>query len=183
MATTTNTAASSPGQLPASSSKFHHPYFTPSEVEYLSEKQRGKISISQEDKVRQNACGFLEAMGLRIGLYVALSSIQMTMMIIERGFDSPRRTISTAQTLYHRFHLFFPRKDFNYAARIAIRSLHTPADLPLASDTGRRARSPIRVYKDARHAQEAPRTAIRLVLHPVPRAGCQVKTSRRRSRP
>jgi len=92
---TTNTAASSPGQQPTSSSKFHHPYFTPAEVEYLSEKQRGKISISQEDKVRQNACGFLEAMGLRIGF--------------------PRRTISTAQTLYHRFHLFFPRKDFNYA--------------------------------------------------------------------
>ncbi|KAK2465363.1 hypothetical protein APHAL10511_002717 [Amanita phalloides] len=87
--------ASSPAQLPASSSKFHHPYFTPAEVEYLSEKQRGKISVSQEDKVRQNACGFLEAMGLRIGF--------------------PRRTISTAETLYHRFHLFFPRKDFHYA--------------------------------------------------------------------
>ncbi|KAF8627408.1 hypothetical protein AX17_006223 [Amanita inopinata Kibby_2008] len=87
-------AASPPAQIPASSSKFHHPYFTPAEVEYLSEKQRGKLSISQEDKVRQNACGFLEAMGLRIGF--------------------PRRTISTAQILYHRFHLFFPRKDFNY---------------------------------------------------------------------
>ncbi|KAF8631401.1 hypothetical protein AX15_002409 [Amanita polypyramis BW_CC] len=100
--TTTNTAASSPAQLPASSSKFHHPYFTPAEVEYLSEKQRGKLSISQEDKVRQNACGFLEAMGLRIGF--------------------PRRVISTAQILYHRFHLFFPRKDFNYAD-VALASL------------------------------------------------------------
>jgi CTD kinase subunit beta len=27
---------------------------------------------------------------------------------------SPRRTIATAQNLYHRFHLFFPRKDFHY---------------------------------------------------------------------
>lgn len=27
---------------------------------------------------------------------------------------SPRKTIATAQNLYHRFHLFFPRKDFNY---------------------------------------------------------------------
>ena len=26
---------------------------------------------------------------------------------------SPRKTIATAQSLYHRFHLFFPRKDFN----------------------------------------------------------------------
>lgn len=29
-------------------------------------------------------------------------------------FDSPRRTIATAEALYHRFHLFFPRKDFQY---------------------------------------------------------------------
>jgi len=86
--------AQSPAQLPASSSKYHHPYFTPAEVEYLSEKQRGKLSITQEEKVRQNACGFLEALGARIGF--------------------PRRTIATAQNLYHRFHLFFPRKDFNY---------------------------------------------------------------------
>jgi CTD kinase subunit beta len=28
--------------------------------------------------------------------------------------DSPRKTLATAQNLYHRFHLFFPRKDFNY---------------------------------------------------------------------
>lgn len=86
--------AHSPSNIPASSSKFHHPYFTPAEVEYLSEKQRGKLSVTQEDKVRQNACGFLEALGVRIGF--------------------PRRTIGTAQNLYHRFHLYFPRKDFNY---------------------------------------------------------------------
>lgn len=60
----------SPAQPPASSSKYHHPYFTPAEVEYLSEKQRGKLSATQEEKVRQNACGFLEALGARIGLYV-----------------------------------------------------------------------------------------------------------------
>jgi len=84
----------SPFQTPASSSKYHHPYFTPAEVEYLSEKQRGKLSVTGEEKVRQNACGFLEAMGARIGF--------------------PRKTTATAQNLYHRFHLFFPRKDFNY---------------------------------------------------------------------
>jgi CTD kinase subunit beta len=28
--------------------------------------------------------------------------------------DSPRKTIATAQNLYHRFHLFFSRKDFGY---------------------------------------------------------------------
>ena len=63
-------ATPSPPHLPASSSKYHHPYFTPAEVESLSEKQRGKLSATQEDKVRQNACGFLEALGARIGLYV-----------------------------------------------------------------------------------------------------------------
>ncbi|KAJ7695650.1 cyclin-like protein [Mycena rosella] len=79
---------------PHSSSKYHHPYFTPAEVEYLSEKQRGKLSVTQEERVRQSACGFLETLGARVGF--------------------PRRTIATAQNLYHRFHLFFPRKDFHY---------------------------------------------------------------------
>lgn len=60
----------------------------------LSEKQRGKISASQEDKMKQLACSFIEGMGEKIGF--------------------PRRTVGTAQNLYHRFHLFFPRKDFNY---------------------------------------------------------------------
>ncbi|TFK74848.1 cyclin-like protein [Pluteus cervinus] len=89
--------------MPTSSTKYHHPYFTPAEVEHLSEKQRGKLSKTQEDKVRQNACGFLEALGARIGF--------------------PRRTTATAQNLYHRFHLFFPRKDFNYFD-VALASLY-----------------------------------------------------------
>jgi CTD kinase subunit beta len=55
-------------QVPKSSINHHHPYFTPEEVEYLSEKQRGKLSGTQEEKVRQNACGFLEAAGARVGL-------------------------------------------------------------------------------------------------------------------
>ncbi|KAJ7069834.1 cyclin-like protein [Mycena amicta] len=79
---------------PPSSSKFFHPYFTPAETEYLCEKQRGKLSITQEERVRQSACNFIETLGARVGF--------------------PRRTIATAQNLYHRFHLFFPRKDFNY---------------------------------------------------------------------
>ncbi|KIY50672.1 cyclin-like protein [Fistulina hepatica ATCC 64428] len=81
-------------QAPISSSKYFHPYFTPAEVESLSAKQRGKLSVSQEERIRQTACSFLETLGSRIGF--------------------PRRTIVTAQVLYHRFHLFFPRKDFNY---------------------------------------------------------------------
>ncbi|KAJ3753793.1 cyclin-like protein [Lentinula raphanica] len=84
----------SPSQLPASSIKYHHPYFTPTEIEIMSEKQRGKMTVTQEDKIRQNACGFIDTIGSRIGF--------------------PRRTIATGQSLYHRFHLFFPRKDFNF---------------------------------------------------------------------
>ena len=58
----------SPSQLPASSIKYHHPYFTPTEIEIMSEKQRGKMTVTQEDKIRQNACGFIDTIGSRIGL-------------------------------------------------------------------------------------------------------------------
>ncbi|KAI6044276.1 cyclin-like protein [Pisolithus marmoratus] len=81
-------------QLPSSFSKHHHPYFTPAEVQHLSDKQRGKLSASQEERAKQQACGFIEAVSSKIGF--------------------PRKTIATAQNLYQRFHLFFPRKDFNY---------------------------------------------------------------------
>ncbi|KAH8104709.1 cyclin-like protein [Cristinia sonorae] len=76
--------------------KYHLPYFTPAEVEQLSEKQRGKLSVTQEERARQLACGFIENVGAKLGF--------------------PRRTIATAQNLYHRFHLFFPRnlKDLTY---------------------------------------------------------------------
>ncbi|KAI0953135.1 hypothetical protein AcW1_007437 [Taiwanofungus camphoratus] len=83
----------SASQLPTPNIKYHFPYFTLAEVEQLSDKQRGKLSISQEEKLRQQSCGFIEAVGAKIGF--------------------PRRTIATAQNLYHRFHLFFLRKDFN----------------------------------------------------------------------
>ncbi|KAI0755147.1 cyclin-like protein [Daedaleopsis nitida] len=83
-----------PSLIPASNFKYHLPYFTADEVQQLSEKQRGKLSVTQEEKARQQACGFIEAIGSDIGF--------------------PRKTIATAQNLYHRFHLFFPRKDFAY---------------------------------------------------------------------
>jgi len=79
---------------PSSYTQIHRPYFTPYDVVRLSEKQRGKLSTSQEEKARQQACGFIESVGAKIGF--------------------PRKTIATAQNLYHRFHLFFSRKDFGY---------------------------------------------------------------------
>lgn len=60
----------SPSAIPASHIKYHFPYFTPAEVEQLSEKQRGKLSVTQEERARQQACGFVEAVGAKIGLYV-----------------------------------------------------------------------------------------------------------------
>jgi len=60
----------SPSQLPTSFSKYHHPYFTSAEIQRLSEKQRGKLSATQEEKARQQACAFIEAVGSKIGLCV-----------------------------------------------------------------------------------------------------------------
>lgn len=36
---------------------------------------------------------------------------------------SPRKSTATAQNLYHRFHLFFPRKDFGYQVQPLPRTL------------------------------------------------------------
>ena len=58
----------SPSQIPASRVKYHHPYFSPAEVEYLSEKQRGKLSNQNQEKLKQQACSFIEAVGTKIGL-------------------------------------------------------------------------------------------------------------------
>lgn len=63
----------SSAQHPASSSRHHRPYFTDLQISMLSEKQRGKISASQEDKMKQLACSFIEGMGEKIGLYVSVS--------------------------------------------------------------------------------------------------------------
>ncbi|GAA6060972.1 hypothetical protein JCM10212_006554 [Sporobolomyces blumeae] len=78
------------------------PYYSPYELAHLSHLQAA--SRSHPDNVhlaqhrlhhlRQLACGYIERVAQRIGF--------------------PRRTIATAQTLYLRFHLHFPLRDFNY---------------------------------------------------------------------
>ncbi|KAG8820713.1 hypothetical protein FRC19_008660 [Serendipita sp. 401] len=78
----------------ASNTKVYRKYFGPGEVASMSLKQRGNVSEDAQEKTRQMACTFIEAVGLRMGF--------------------PRKTIGTAQTLYHRFRLFFSMKDFNY---------------------------------------------------------------------
>ena len=65
----------SPSQMPASHVKYHLPYFTPDEVERMSERQRGKLSMTQEERQRQQACGFIEAVGSKIGLCVFINDL------------------------------------------------------------------------------------------------------------
>lgn len=55
-------------------------------------------------------------------------------------YASPRKTIATAQNLYHRFHLFFSRKDFSYIVcqsyiprRVSLKSKYASKDVSLAA--------------------------------------------------
>ncbi len=57
-----------PANQPSTYTQHHRPYFPPLDVVRLSEKQRGKLSTSQEEKARQQACGFIESVGTKIGL-------------------------------------------------------------------------------------------------------------------
>ncbi|KDN45364.1 hypothetical protein RSAG8_04951, partial [Rhizoctonia solani AG-8 WAC10335] len=72
----------------------HNAYFSEEEVCRLAEKTRGNVSEARGERLRQQSCTFIDAVGVRSGF--------------------PRRTIATAQNLYHRFHLFFSMKDFDF---------------------------------------------------------------------
>ena len=106
----------SPSPVSFARTRRHRPYFTPEEVAILSEKQRGGPTVSEgyEDRIRQQACGFMEAVGLRMGLYVHATYPVILRCDLRGTLLSPRKTIATAQNLYHRFRLFFPLKDFNF---------------------------------------------------------------------
>jgi CTD kinase subunit beta len=59
------------GNAPAQASnhvKLYRPYFSPAEIEQMSAKQRGKLSVNREERLRQQACGFIDAVGVRCGL-------------------------------------------------------------------------------------------------------------------
>ncbi|CUA68775.1 hypothetical protein RSOLAG22IIIB_03635 [Rhizoctonia solani] len=72
----------------------HNAYFSEEEVGRLAEKTRGNVSEARGERLRQQSCTFIDAVGVRSGF--------------------PRRTIATAQNLYHRFHMFFSMKDFDF---------------------------------------------------------------------
>ncbi|KAJ9096601.1 hypothetical protein QFC19_007134 [Naganishia cerealis] len=58
-------------------SKTYKAYFSQEEVDLLFTKQRGKLTTAKAEKIKQVACGFIDAVGLRIGF--------------------PRRVIATAK--------------------------------------------------------------------------------------
>ncbi|KPV76094.1 uncharacterized protein RHOBADRAFT_49612 [Rhodotorula graminis WP1] len=84
------------------------PYYSPVELDYLVHLQAHArhsthaphphhpttLSDHRIEHYRQLACGFIERVAARLGF--------------------PRRTIATAQKLYHRFHLHFSLTDFAY---------------------------------------------------------------------
>ncbi|GAA6011562.1 hypothetical protein JCM11491_004689 [Sporobolomyces phaffii] len=90
-----------PSEVPAplSVTRSYRPYYSPYEIDHLSRlqstsKSQPDLSEHRLNHFRQLACGYIERVGQRIGF--------------------PRRTIATAQSLYHRFHLHFPLRDFAY---------------------------------------------------------------------
>lgn len=59
--------------IPTSSSvssrtRRHRAYFTPEEVTHLGQKQGTGASLDSQEKMRQLACTFMEAVGQRMGL-------------------------------------------------------------------------------------------------------------------
>lgn len=93
----------------------HRAYFTPEEVATLSQKQGTGTSQDTQEKMRQLACTFMEAVGQRMGLWVHITLRQSSILTL---CHSPRKTIATSQMLYHRFRLFFPLKDFSHFVSI-----------------------------------------------------------------
>ncbi|GJN88349.1 hypothetical protein Rhopal_001314-T1 [Rhodotorula paludigena] len=100
-------AASPPAAPPLAVTRDYRPYYAPLEVEHLvhlhastrsadpaNPDERVVLSDARIHHYRQLACGFIERVANRLGF--------------------PRRTIATAQDLYHRFHLHFALNEFAY---------------------------------------------------------------------
>lgn len=78
---------------PCSVIKTYRAYFSLAEVDRMIKIQSAKLAPARVEATRQQACIFMDKVGTRLGF--------------------PRRTIASAQLLYHRFHLFFPFASFN----------------------------------------------------------------------
>lgn len=54
--------------MPEPTTRHFRPYLRPPEIESLSARQRGKLSVAREERLRQQACTFIEQVGVRCGL-------------------------------------------------------------------------------------------------------------------
>jgi len=172
--------AQSPTNLAASTLKIYQPYFVPTDLEHLTDRTRGRFSHGQEDKNRQNAVGFLETIGARIGLCVDLRQPGFRSSTSLCSLCSPRKTIATAQILYHRFHLFFPRKDFNYIVRPSAQDALRCMDCFLC--VGCLPWGTFCVNKDAWHLEETPGTLGCVLCCPFSWLVREIQTPRWRNR-
>lgn len=115
------------------------PYYSPVELDYLVRLQAQArqphysapapattttLSDHRIQHYRQLACGFIERVAARLGLSVPPTpqrhrpcDLVSRLTPTSSSSRSPRRTIATAQKLYHRFHLHFPIADFAYQVR------------------------------------------------------------------
>jgi CTD kinase subunit beta len=48
--------------------KCYKSYFTEQEIHILSEKQRGKLTQTQDERGRQQACAFIDSLAKKMGL-------------------------------------------------------------------------------------------------------------------
>jgi hypothetical protein len=101
---------------------------------------------------------------------------------------SPRKTIATAQNLYHRFHLFFPRKDFGYQVCFHLPRMPYVSEfltsctflllllrLPVAGcDAGR----PLCILENARYSEETSGNSDGFLCRSFPGTSSKVKVDR-----
>ena len=126
----------------------YSPYISPSDIENHSYVPY-RSSAAQEDKQRQQACGFIEAVGAKLGLYVARNPLRLWAKTLHYpAYISPRKTIATAQNLYHRFNLFLHRTDNKYYVG-AFPMVASPSDTSLIMWVGRYAGRTLCLDQDA----------------------------------
>ncbi|POY76697.1 hypothetical protein BMF94_0289 [Rhodotorula taiwanensis] len=96
-------------------------YYSPVELSHLVHLQalhpgqpHKHLSDHRIHLYRQLAAGYIERVANRLGLQVPSSLLALDFVKLTYSPHSPRRTIATAQKLYHRFHLHFPLVEFPY---------------------------------------------------------------------
>lgn len=111
------------GPAPLAVVRSFRAYLSPLEVDHLVHLQAARdhthaLSDHRIHLYRQLAAGFIERVANRLGLQVSQNALRgpytppTRLKANTQSPHSPRRTIATAQKLYHRFHLHFSLVDF-----------------------------------------------------------------------